>query len=44
MKNEAQYLNLGFDILNGVRGLHLQSNGLASQGLHEDLHLDALVA
>ena len=31
-------LNLGLDILNGVRRLHLQSDGLASQGLHKDLH------
>jgi hypothetical protein len=25
-------------ILNGVAGLHVQSNGLARQGLHENLH------
>jgi len=31
-------LDLGLDIFNGVRGLHLQSDGLAGQGLHEDLH------
>merc|ERR1712223_2005600 len=31
-------LNLCLDILNGVRRLHLQSDGLASQGLHKDLH------
>merc|ERR1712214_255586 len=31
-------LNLGLDILNGVRRLHLQSDGLASQGLDKDLH------
>ena len=31
-------LNLGLDILNGVRRLHLQSNSLASQGLDKDLH------
>merc|ERR1712214_28698 len=31
-------LNLGLDILNGVRRFHLQGNGLASQGLHKDLH------
>merc|ERR1711994_162693 len=31
-------LDLGLDILNGVRRLHLQCDGLASQGLHKDLH------
>merc|ERR1711899_727088 len=31
-------LDLGLDILNGVRRLHLQSDGLASQSLHKDLH------
>ena len=31
-------LDLGLDVVNGVRGLHLQRDGLASQGLHEDLH------
>merc|ERR1712123_355980 len=31
-------LDLGLDILNGVRGLNLQSDGLASEGLDEDLH------
>uniref|UniRef100_M3XV55 Uncharacterized protein n=1 Tax=Mustela putorius furo TaxID=9669 RepID=M3XV55_MUSPF len=31
-------LDLGLYIFNGVTGLHLQSDGLASQGLHEDLH------
>merc|ERR1711884_886233 len=36
--NPLLVLNLGLDILNGVRRLHLQSNGLASQGLDKDLH------
>merc|ERR1719186_683542 len=36
--NSLLVLNLGFDILNGVRRLHLQSDGLAGQSLHEDLH------
>merc|ERR1712038_133061 len=36
--NALLVLNLGLDILNGVRRLHLQSNSLASQGLHKDLH------
>ena len=31
-------LDLGLNILDGIRGLHLQSDGLASQGLDEDLH------
>jgi len=31
-------LDLGLDVLNGVGGLHLQSNGLPGQSLHEDLH------
>jgi len=31
-------LNLGLDILNGVGWFHLQSDGLASQRFHEDLH------
>merc|ERR1712165_91308 len=31
-------LDLGLDILNGVTWLNLQGDGLASQGLHEDLH------
>jgi hypothetical protein len=32
-------LDLGLDVVDGVRGLHLQRDGLARQGLHEDLHL-----
>merc|ERR1719295_1852749 len=31
-------LDLGLDILNGVRWFNLESDGLASQGLDEDLH------
>lgn len=31
-------LNLGFDILNGVTGLHLEGDGFAGQRFHEDLH------
>ena len=31
-------LDLLLHILNGVRGLNLQGDGLASQGLHKDLH------
>lgn len=35
-------LNLALDIVDGVAGLHLQGDGLACQGLHENLH-DACV-
>merc|ERR1712203_1201899 len=31
-------LDLGLHILDGVRGLDLEGNGLACEGLHEDLH------
>jgi len=31
-------LDLGLDILNAVRGLNLEGDGLASQGLDENLH------
>ena len=31
-------LDLGLDILNSVRGLNVQGDGLAGEGLHEDLH------
>jgi len=33
-------LDLGLDVVNGVRGLHLKGDSLARQGLNEDLHLD----
>merc|ERR1712133_8261 len=36
--NAFLILDLGLHILNGVRRLNLKSNGLASQGLDEDLH------
>ena len=32
------YLNLGLDILDGIRGLHLQGDSLPCQGLDKDLH------
>ena len=35
------YLDLGLHILNGVRWLHLQGDGFASQGLDKDLHSSA---
>jgi len=31
-------LNLGLDVVNGVRGLDLEGDGLSGKGLHEDLH------
>ena len=34
-------LDLGLDVVNGVAGLHLQGDGLASQGLDKDLHTTA---
>merc|ERR1719187_1948459 len=34
-------LNLGLDILNGITGFNLQSDGLASEGLDKDLHATA---
>lgn len=36
-------LGLGLHILYGISGFHLQHDGLASQGLPEDLHFDLLV-
>ncbi|KFQ61503.1 hypothetical protein N334_09040, partial [Pelecanus crispus] len=36
--NAFLVLDLGFHILNGVTGLNLKGDGLASQGLHKDLH------
>ena len=32
-------LDFGFDVVNGVGGLHLEGDCLARQGLDEDLHL-----
>ena len=37
-RNAFLVLNLGLDVVNGVRGFNLKSNGLASEGLDEDLH------
>jgi len=36
--SQNMYLNLGLDILNGIRGLHLKGDGLPGQGLDKDLH------
>jgi len=37
-RNAFFVLNLGLDILNGVAGFNLQSDGLASEGLDKNLH------
>ena len=39
--NSFLVLDLGLDIFNGVRRLHLKGDGLAGEGLNEDLHLSA---
>merc|ERR1719150_1333341 len=39
--NSFLVLDLGLDILNGVRGLNLKSDGLASESLDKDLHASA---
>ena len=36
--NAFLVLDLGLDILNGVRRFNVKSNGLSSQGLDENLH------
>ena len=38
-RNSLLVLDLLLDVINRVRGLHVQSDGLASQGLHENLHV-----
>ena len=40
--NALFILDLGLHILVGVTRLHLQGDGLASQGLHKELHFDLL--
>merc|ERR1719222_1121256 len=40
-RNSLLVLDLGLDILNSVRWLHLQSDGLASESLDKDLHPSA---
>ena len=39
--NALLVLDLGLNVLDGVRGLHLQGDGLASQSLHENLHSES---
>ena len=36
--NTFLILDLSLDVLDGVGRLNIQGDGLASQGLHEDLH------
>ena len=36
-------LDLGLDVLNGIVGLNLEGNGLAGEGLDEDLHNQILL-
>ena len=31
-------LDLGLDVVNGIRGLDLEGDGLAGEGLDKDLH------
>ena len=40
LRGVARTLDLGLDIVDGVRGLNLEGDGLAREGLNEDLHLD----
>jgi hypothetical protein len=36
-RNTFLVLNLGFDVVNGVRGLDIKCDGLTSEGLYENL-------
>ncbi|KAI5386649.1 hypothetical protein KIW84_072974 [Lathyrus oleraceus] len=36
--NALFVLDLGLDIVNGIRALHLKGDGLSSESLHKDLH------
>jgi hypothetical protein len=40
-RNTFLVLDLGLDVLNGVRRLNIESDGLAGKGLDEDLHTTA---
>lgn len=35
-------LDFNLDIVNGVRGFHLERNGLASKSLDENLHIERM--
>jgi hypothetical protein len=38
--NAFLILNLGLDVVNGIRRFNLEGDGLAGEGLNEDLHVD----
>jgi len=40
-RNTFLILDLSLHVLNGIGGLHIESDGLTSEGLHEDLHTTA---
>lgn len=40
-RNALLVLDLGLDIFDRIRGFNLEGDGLAREGLHEDLHLDS---
>ena len=40
-RNALLVLDLGLDIVDGVRRLHLESDGLTREGLDKDLHLES---
>jgi len=40
-RNALLVLDLGLDVIDGVRWLDLESDSLASEGLHENLHTTA---
>lgn len=42
VEGERRTLDLGLDIVDGVRRLHLKGDGLTREGLDEDLHLEGL--
>jgi len=41
--NSFLVLDLGLDVFNGVRALHLEGDGLPRQSLHKNLHLELLL-
>ena len=41
-RNAFLVLDLGLDVIDGIGGLHVESDGLASKSLDEDLHIKEL--